>query len=355
MGSQNNARGQVLTFDVSVALLLMFGLILVAQYYFTQPSSASFDSQLLRGYLQDSANVMAAQGYFGAPLASANESDSSGIRSVIRSLPNSVCMDVSAYGDAAPNGLAASWKMDEGAGMVLIDSSGNEQSGSLAGPSWSSQGRAGSALVFSGASQYATLPSISVSYPFTLSMWVKPNAINSDYRLIGARNAVPGNVFWAPSLFSAGAQLALWDGVGWNTLAGSGVFTTGNWYHIVVTVNSSLSARAYINGVGQAPVTVSAATWNVSSLSLGSTYATFGNYYNGAMDEVRLYNRVLTSQEINALYSNPQNRLYLISRQNCNYAAGELQTLEVPFAYSNSQEADGYATAVLRVWQRGVG
>jgi len=54
------------------------------------------------------------------------------------------------------------------------------------------------------------------------------------------------------------------------------------------------------------------------------------------------------------LYSNPGNLLYIVSKQGCTYAGGEVQSITVPFSYSKSQQKGGSYYAVIRSWARGV-
>lgn len=84
------------------------------------------------------------------------------------------------------------------------------------------------------------------------------------------------------------------------------------WYHIAVTTSGSFSAL-YINGeqIGSlvTPTSISSVDWDritTSSLKIGAD--PHGNpafpidYFKGKLDDIRIYNRALTSQEIKAIY-----------------------------------------------------
>ncbi|TAL47912.1 LamG domain-containing protein, partial [archaeon] len=87
---------------------------------------------------------------------------------------------------------------------------------------------------------------------------------------------------------------------------------TGTWYHVVATYDAAKTVRIYING--QLDNTTSYTTWNdIDSVSridtIGGHYS-LANFFNGTMDEVRIYNRPLSSQEVWEHYSKDVSRYY---------------------------------------------
>lgn len=82
----------------------------------------------------------------------------------------------------------------------------------------------------------------------------------------------------------------------------SAYITTGQWYNVAFTYDGS-TAKLYINGALQQSVDKPVSfTPNNNDLFLGKTEnPTFPYYFNGVMDEVRIYNRALSAVEIGAL------------------------------------------------------
>ena len=80
-------------------------------------------------------------------------------------------------------GLAAAYSFDEGSGNVLHDASGNGNNGTISSASWSTAGKFGDALSFTGSlGSWVTVPdsaSLDLTTGMTLEAWVDPSTLNS--------------------------------------------------------------------------------------------------------------------------------------------------------------------------------
>jgi hypothetical protein len=78
---------------------------------------------------------------------------------------------------------------------------------------------------------------------------------------------------------------------------------TNTWYHICATFTSGQGAAIYINGALDASIVTTQTTTANSSNDLGIGARTVGSrrFMSGKLDEVRVYNRALSPQEIAAL------------------------------------------------------
>lgn len=82
----------------------------------------------------------------------------------------------------------------------------------------------------------------------------------------------------------------------------------GNWYHIIFTCNvDGPNGTIYVNGNGTALTMVTTAATSISNssaaFSIGDTPAGSGNGFDGIIDEVGIWNRVLTAEEVSTLYN----------------------------------------------------
>jgi hypothetical protein len=205
------------------------------------------------------------------------------------------------------NGLVGYWNMDEGGASTAKDSSGNGNNGVLTnGPLWT-KGKKGNALKFDGVDDYIKVndsENLSAITNITFSGWFKFNNISTTRTFIRKGSEGGSDITW----------LWYWIGIGENannisffTPSGetfaSFIPIVGQWYYISTVIDSSNNAKHYINGVLLANSAGSMAPFWVDDadpLIIGdwSTYD-----YNGTIDEVRIYNRALSFEEINYLYN----------------------------------------------------
>jgi hypothetical protein len=226
-------------------------------------------------------------------------------------LGNSDWSAVSNFTTASGGPLMAQWKMDEGNGITLIDSSEYRNDGTTVGnPTWV-KGRIGKALQLNGTSQYATVPtsrSLSPATAITLAAWIKPEKAATQYILKKASlNATDG---YELSLSNTGRvffrvnQDSLQNTYRVNSL--TSYPTDGNtWMHIAATSDGSV-IKIYINGVLDSSNTFTAPVQIISNaldLAIGSG-PNGNNKFQGAIDDARVYNKVLSDSEIFSMVAN---------------------------------------------------
>ena len=77
-----------------------------------------------------------------------------------------------------------------------------------------------------------------------------------------------------------------------------------SWQHYTVTFNTKNQVRVYVNGVMQVGTDIPNLNGNSHDIKLGRLYTTTpGYYYNGKIDELRIYNRALSPSEVEKLYN----------------------------------------------------
>src|SRR6185436_6982715 len=83
---------------------------------------------------------------------------------------------------AAQTGLVAAFGFNEGAGATAADASGNANTGTVTGATWSTQGKFGGALSFNGTTSWVTIPDsalLHLSSAMTIEAWVNANTLGS--------------------------------------------------------------------------------------------------------------------------------------------------------------------------------
>jgi hypothetical protein len=213
-------------------------------------------------------------------------------------------VNVSATGGAAT--LAAHWLLNETSGTSAADASGNGNTGTLNnGPVWTTGIDAG-ALQFDGTNDYvqvANSTSLNLVKNFTIAAWVGPTAVTSGYQCIVGKVTGANDKQYQLGINAAGALQFDYEKSNNNYALSGGTITTGTWQHVAVTIDSSRNVKLYINGLlattGTAPADVSSTTNPVTLGRAGGTYNS--NYLGGGLDDVRIYNGVLSGAEVEAL------------------------------------------------------
>jgi hypothetical protein len=211
---------------------------------------------------------------------------------------------------APPSKMVAWWSLDETSGANSYDREDFPNNGTQVNSPTTVSGKVAGALSFNGNDQYVQVADHNEldlgTGDFSIDTWIKTSDSNSVRVFLDKRETLP-NI--------RGYELFLYDGVfhlqmsdGNNTNYGSGVFVADNqWHHLTVTVDrdDSTGVRFYVDGTpantGNALLR-SGSLSNSSALSLGSDVVGDGTPFNGVLDEVEIFKRVLTPDEVLSLY-----------------------------------------------------
>ena len=198
------------------------------------------------------------------------------------------------------NYLEGYWKFDEGSGNTINDSSGNGNTGTLVNsPTWTT-GMFGNGLKFNGVNQYVAFSPTNLptgDAPHSISAWLYQGSLPSNRAwilLLG--NPGSGSHHWLINS-AGGTQFGIWD-----RAQVYPQLPVGQWTFIVITYDGT-NIRSYVNGVLDQTVTVGAQKFYLAN-SFEIAQAQIGeNYWNGTIDEVRIYNKALSASEIAGLYN----------------------------------------------------
>lgn len=215
-----------------------------------------------------------------------------------------LAMNFPAQGQVA--GLVAEFGFNEGAGTLAADTSGNGNNGAINGATWTSSGVYGNALVFNGTSALVTINdsgSLDLTTGMTLEAWVKPSAVNSAWRDV----IYKGNDSYYLEGTSGNAGLPAMGGTFGGSdvpLYGAGTLVANTWTYLAATYDGT-TMRLYSNGVQVAsqPQTGAIAT-SANPLQIGGD-SLYGQFFQGTIDEVRVYNVALTAAQIQTDMNTP--------------------------------------------------
>jgi hypothetical protein len=212
-------------------------------------------------------------------------------------------------GSSITNGLQAWWKLDETGGATAADSSGNGRTATNVSGTFTG-GYISNALQFNGATSRASY-SAQNSNQVTVTAWVRADAQgNSQFpRIVDTPTFRLFFRFGSSDVNSVG--FATLDTVNGDFDSGFGTISLGPWYHVAASYDRSALTNLpafYINGTRRATVTLAMPSGTPPPLN-GIAYignrAALDRAWSGPIDDLRIYNRLLSDSEIQALAAAP--------------------------------------------------
>ncbi len=226
-----------------------------------------------------------------------------------------VTITVQNVGFGPATGLAGYWSFDTTYtnGATAYDQSGNNNN-ATANATIGALGAAGLALQFNGFSSYAQAGSTSTQLydlvgDLSLSLWVQTANSSRNEALVGkyaSAGSGSGSGYVLATTPSGTAQLFL--GLA-NVTSGANVATDvtkindGQWHQLTAVISLGNSVTFYVDGVQSSTQPIkSAANAANAILEIGlSPSSAIGTYFTGSIDDVRIYNRALSSSEVLSL------------------------------------------------------
>ena len=223
--------------------------------------------------------------------------------------------------DSLKKGLVGHWSFD---GPTVIsnanqtyaeDSSGQNNRGQLMNMSTSSaraQGKIGQGLSFDGTDDFVEVPdstSLQISSNFAISFWFKTASISQTQKYLIAKNNNAGSNQWSVIYEYVDNAIEFFaDGTGFSgtdpRTNSQLTISDTSWHHVVYAYDGS-TWRGYVDGTQQFSVSRSFSLGALSGLNVffGAANAAPDGEVNGLIDDVRVYNRALTNDEIKRLYN----------------------------------------------------
>jgi hypothetical protein len=196
-------------------------------------------------------------------------------------------------------GLVAAYGFEE-SGTSVIDASGSGNTGTISGATRTASGRFGSALSFDGVDDWVTVAdaaSLDLTTGMTLEAWLYPTALGTSWRTVAIKEQ-PGQLVYALYAHTDTARPSghVYVGGDVDTRGTSGL-PLDTWTHLATTYDGS-TLRLFVNGIAVSSRAVSG-SMPASTLPfrLGGN-SVWTEWFQGRIDEVRVYNRALSASEI---------------------------------------------------------
>ena len=217
-------------------------------------------------------------------------------------LASAFCLLPAAHAQTRDEGLVAYWSFDEGGGDTAYDYSGNSNDGTIYDAAWVT-GVSGAALEFDGENAYVEVPYDAVldDYPpISVACWVKIPDLSTEHIIILNK----GNC-WAPVINSSRQFWVDMPGLTPQQVFSPNALPVNTWQHLALVYDGS-QVRLYENGsesVSEAVTGVLAADTHPLMIGANSPDPYTSYIFRGLIDEVRIYDRALSEEEIQELYS----------------------------------------------------
>jgi hypothetical protein len=210
-------------------------------------------------------------------------------------------------------GLVAAYGFNEGSGTSAGDATGKGHTGTTTNTTWTPQGKFGNALSFNGTNSWVTVADkndLDLTTGMTLEAWVFPTApaTATSWRNVIIKERAGGESYnlYADTDAHAPAGYVVKKSspnspVGVN---GTAQVPLNTWTHLAVTYNNS-RLILYVNGNVVRNIAVSGTLLTSTGVLRIGGNSVWGEFFQGIIDEVRLYNRALSQAEIQADMSLP--------------------------------------------------
>ncbi len=210
-----------------------------------------------------------------------------------------------------PTGLVAAYAFDENSGTTARDASGQANTGTVYGATWT-RGKFGSALSFNGTNAWVTMPdtaALDLTTGITLEAWVYPIALSggstNGWRTVILKEAGSTAAYdlYANQETNAPSSYLSISGADYG-IVGPSPLPLNTWTHLAATYDGARQ-RLFINGTQSAERAQTGAVLVSSGVLRVGGNSIWGEYFQGVIDNVRIYNRALTQTELLVNMSTP--------------------------------------------------
>lgn len=207
---------------------------------------------------------------------------------------------------ANQRGLVAYWNLDEGYGTQTADATELGHTGTITGGYGWVDGVSGRALKFDGSTQVSATSTtdLQLANDLTIALWVRKTVnlgAGEWSRIIGkGSNDLNYGIYALPGSDQRFEFQQYTAGSFFRGVTSQTQLELGRWYHVAAIVRNN-TAYLYVNGKldGLPSTVVATGPTTTQAVTLG--YNNIHSYFQGELDDVRLYNRALSLPEIRRL------------------------------------------------------
>ena len=201
-------------------------------------------------------------------------------------------------------GLVGHWTFDEGKGSIARDVSGRDNHGTVMGGAKWNMGIIGGALEFDGTDDFVSIPNESqfdITGSITVSAWIRVESFTKSWQAIVTKGDRAWRLHRADTTKSVGFACSDLSRDQTGDLLGNQVVADGRWHHVAGVLDGTRMS-IYVDGSLDA---WAASSPNISvndySVHIGANAQAEDRLFRGLIDDVRIYDRALSVDELQAL------------------------------------------------------
>jgi hypothetical protein len=208
-----------------------------------------------------------------------------------------------AFGNAELAGLVGWWKFDETEGTTAKDSSDGNHNGTLIGNAKWAKGKIGGAIDLDGKSgfvQIADKSAFDIAGQITIACWANLRSVPTDYSALVTKGDNSWRLSTIPGQRKFHASVNDWQQL---MVDGSTEVSANEWHHVAMVYNGD-EVRIYVDGkLDTAKPWKDGIAVNDFDVLIGENAEQKGRFFDGLIDDVRIYNYALKESDIMALYN----------------------------------------------------
>lgn len=202
---------------------------------------------------------------------------------------------------ALTDNLIAYYKLDETSGSTAVDELATND-GTITGATVNQAGKIGTAYSFDGSGDRVSMVS-GVSGNFTATCWVKAISNSSEGRILTIRGSSGSSagicIASNPAIGSNGIN-SLHEIIAWGSTGGTNIYDS-TWHFLTLTWDGTTS-KLYLDG-DSTPESTNSSSPSLSTQNYIGQHSSTTNTFVGTIDEVAIWSRVLSTDEITELYN----------------------------------------------------
>ncbi len=197
-----------------------------------------------------------------------------------------------------PDGIISWWGGDNNALDII-----GENNGTLLNGATYKSGKVGQSFSFDGSDDYFTTGGNVGdfgSYPFTVDFWIYSNNNGNNTYLLG-KSSPDSGLGWDIRLNNQSIQVVGVNGWDFNITSDQSA-TSGRWHNIALSSTNS-EASLYIDGILKGTSNRQSISSTTNPFNIGYTTNFGGTRFSGQIDEIVIFDRALSLEEIGAIYN----------------------------------------------------